>query len=447
MIHFPMFVELKDKRILIVGGGPVAAGKIKKLLPFGGNITVVAPEICQEIEEIPEVTLCRRGFRIMDLYPRPVLVVSATGDMNVSRRVFRACQRRHIPVNAADNGDCCSFFFPALATKGSFCAGISTGGTSPSAAAYYKGRINAMLPDNLEEILAFLEGQRGSLKKKVPEQSRRADLMRRMLADCLAKGRPLTEEEAQQYIKQSEHIVGSVALVGAGCGKADLITLRGASLLAQCQAVVYDDLIDPALLEMAPESAQRIYMGKRSGAHSASQSEINETLIRLARSDLRVVRLKGGDPYLFGRGGEEMLALKDAGVPCQEVPGIPSAIGIPAEAGIPVTHREKSRGLHIITAHTADTEDGLPENFDALAQLDGTLVFLMGLRQLPQIVRRLMNAGKDGATPAAVLSGGNSANPARVRAPLNQLEQAARDAGVTSPAIILIGDVAGLDLS
>lgn len=446
MIHFPMFVDLQDKRILIVGGGPVAAGKIRKLQPFGGKITVVAPEICREIEEIPELKLCRRGFRVLDLYPRPALVVSATGNQKVSRRVFQACERRHIPVNAADNGECCSFFFPAMTVKGSFCAGISTGGASPSAAAYYKGLLGAMLPDDLEDILTFLEGQRSNLKKKVPEQSRRADLMRRMLADCLGKKRPLTEEEAKQYVDQSENAQGSVALVGAGCGKADLMTLRGARLLAQCQAVVYDDLIDPALLEMAPESAQRIYMGKRSGAHSAPQSEINETLIRLAKSGLRVVRLKGGDPYLFGRGGEEMLALKDAGIPCQEVPGIPSAIGIPAEAGIPVTHRETSRGLHIVTAHTADTEDGLPEDFDALAKLDGTLVFLMGLKQLPKIVRRLMDGGKDGNTPAAVLSGGNSANPTQVRAPLNQLEQAAQEAGVTSPAIILVGDVAGMEL-
>ena len=446
MTYFPMFVELKDRRILIVGGGPVAAGKLRKLLPFGGRITVVAPEICGEIEKTSGVTLCRRSFRLRDLYPRPALVISATGDGEVSRRVYRACKRRHIPVNAADDARCCSFFFPAMATQGSFCAGFSTGGASPSAAAYFKGLTQAMLPDNLDEMLDFLEEQRRGLKKSVPEQSRRAEILRAMLAGCLSKGRSLTEREAAYYRNASEGTAGTVALVGAGCGKADLITLRGAGLLAQCQAVVYDDLIDPALLELAPESAQRVYMGKRSGAHAAPQAEINETLIRLARSGLRVVRLKGGDPYLFGRGGEEMLALKAAGIPCQEIPGIPSAIGIPAEAGIPVTHRELSRGVHIVTGHTADTADGLPEDFDAMARLDGTLVFLMGLGQLPKIVRRLMAAGKDGTTPAAVLSGGNSANPARVRAPLDQLEQAVQDAGVAAPAIILVGGVAELDL-
>ena len=177
-----------------------------------------------------------------------------------------------------------------------------------------------------------------------------------------------------------------------------------------------------------------------------TQEEINQTLVAYGRKYEAVVRLKGGDPYLFGRGGEEMLALLEAGIPCQEVPGIPSAIGIPAEAGIPVTHRGASRGLHIVTAHTSDTEDGLPEDFDSLARLSGTLVFLMGLKQLPKIVKRLAAVGKSLDTPAAVISGGNSKNPAQVRAALSDIEQAVKEAGVSSPAIIMVGEVAALDL-
>ena len=217
-------------------------------------------------------------------------------------------------------------------------------------------------------------------------------------------------------------------------------------MLQQCQAVVYDDLIDPALLSAAPERALRIYMGKRSGHHSASQEEINRKLIALAQAGLHVVRLKGGDPYLFGRGGEEMLALQAAGIPCAEIPGIPSAIGIPAEAGIPVTHRGVSRGVHIITAHAAGTADGLPEDFDAIAKLDDTLIFLMGLRQLPRIVQRLLEAGKSPDTPAAVLSGGNSPHPVAIRSALKDIEAAAAAAGAVSPAIILVGKAAAMDL-
>lgn len=445
MPYFPMFIDLTDKPVLIVGGGAVALRKLKKLMPYGVKPTVVAPHILPGFSAFPGVELRQCSFSVSDLRPRPSLVIAATDEKATNRSISALCRKRHIPVNVVDDPALCSFLFPALVRQGAFSAGISTGGASPTAAAYFKEQLKELLPKDLDEILSWLESLRPALKAAVPKQSERASVFHRLFDACMAKGAPLTREEAEKHIAATPP--GCVALVGAGCGGADLITLRGLRLLRQCQAVVYDDLIDPVLLEATPESAERIYMGKRSGAHAASQAEINQKLIKLARSGLRVVRLKGGDPYLFGRGGEEMLALKAAGIPCQEVPGIPSAIGIAAEAGIPVTHRGVSRGVHIITAHTADTPDGLPEDFDALAKLSGTLVFLMGLGQLPAITTGLMAAGKDADTPSAVISGGNAPNPVQVRAPLSQLEQAAKKAGVSAPAIILIGDVAAMDLS
>lgn len=435
MPHFPMFVDLSGQRVLVIGGGKVALRKIQKLLPFGASLTVIAPEILPQIEAIPGLTLRRRPWKPRDLYPRPAMVIAAANDKKVNHEVSELCRKRHIPVNAVDDTEDCSFLFPALVQKGHFTAGISTGGASPTAASFYRQELEALVPDNIDEILVFLEAQRTRLKEEFSDPAQRAAALRDLFYDCLGYG---TEKSGDGC--------GSVALVGAGCGKADLITVRGLRILQRCQAVVYDDLIDPALLEAAPESARRIYMGKRRGAHSASQEEINDTLIALARSGLRVVRLKGGDSYLFGRGGEEMLALKAAGIPCQEVPGIPSPIGIPAEAGIPVTHRGLSRELHIVTGHTADTPDGLPADLDTLAALDGTLVVLMGLNQLPRIAERLLAAGKAPDTPAAVISGGNSPNPCTVRAPLSNLPQAAREAGVHAPAIILVGEVAALEL-
>ena len=239
--------------------------------------------------------------------------------------------------------------------------------------------------------------------------------------------------------------VGNVYLVGAGCGRADLITVRGLRLLERCGAVVYDDLIDPALLEHAPAEARTIYMGKRGGRRSAAQEAITAALIALAREGLTVVRLKGGDPFVFGRGGEEMLALKEAGIPCEEVPGISSAIAIPAAAGIPVTHRGLSRSFHVITGHTADTPDSLPRDLERLAELEGTLVFLMGLGRLEEIARRLMAGGRRGDTPAAVLSGGNAPHPAAVRGTLETI--ARRAAGTRPPTVLVVGETAGLDLS
>lgn len=240
---------------------------------------------------------------------------------------------------------------------------------------------------------------------------------------------------------------GYVYLVGAGCGQADLITVRGLALLRSCEVVVYDDLIAQELLDAVPENTEKIYMGKRSGRHSAPQSEICALLIEKARQGKTVVRLKGGDPFVFGRGGEELLALRAAGIPCEVVPGISSSIAIPALSGIPVTHRGVSQSVHVVTAHTADTPDGLPAFFDTLAQLPGTLVFLMGLTRLPQIVRRLTAAGMPSDTPAAVVSGGNSPHPAIVRGTLADLEEKARAAGVRSPAVIVVGRTAELDLS
>lgn len=501
MPFFPMFIDLKDKPVLIAGGGRVALRKLEKLSPYGGKLSVVAPDILPGIADFPGVKLKRRGFKASDLRPRPALVIAATDSREVNRRISRLCRNRHIPVNVADDPALCSFLFPALVHQGAFSAGISTGGASPVAAAYFKERIKELLPEGLEGLLLWLESLRPAVKAAVPEQSRRGEIFRRLFEAGMAKGAPLTREETGRYIAGEAQGVaaaekeaagkvqgvaaaekgaagkaqgiaaaeknaagkgqdiaeagkdtacgqpGSVALVGAGCGKADLITLRGLKLLQQCQAVVYDDLIDEALLDAAPESAERIYVGKRSGVHAASQEEINQKLIALARSGLKVVRLKGGDPYLFGRGGEEMTALKAAGIFCQEVPGIPSPMGIAAEAGIPVTHRGISRSLHIVTAHTADTKDGLFEDFDALAKLSGTLVFLMGLAHLPVIAARLIAAGKDPKTPSAVISGGNAPNPACVRASLDAIAQAAENAGVSAPAVILVGGVAAMDLS
>lgn len=440
MPYFPMFVDLKGKNALIVGGGAVALRKMQKLLPFGASITVVAPEVLPQIAEIASVSVRRRAFCAADLRPRPALVIAATDQRSLNRKIAMLCKNRRIPVNVVDDPAACTFLFPALCQRGSFTAGFCTGGASPVAAAYYKERLQALLPERLEDLLSWLEQERQTLKAEDLSQSERARLLRALLEAALAKDAPLTPEETRRCL--GGETVGSVALVGAGCGRADLITVRGLRLLRQCQAVVYDELIDPALLDAAPESALRIAMGKRSGAHSAPQAEINRKLIELARSGLRVVRLKGGDPYLFGRGGEEMQALREAGIPCTEVPGIPSAIGIPAEAGIPVTHRGVSRAVHIVTAHSSGTDDGLPAE---LAALPGTLVILMGLQKLPQIVQRLTGAGKSGDTPAAVISGGNSPNPAVVRAPLSRIAQAG--AAVCAPAVIVVGEAAALALS
>ena len=298
------------------------------------------------------------------------------------------------------------------------------------------------VPENFGELLDGLAALRPTVRQRVPE-ARRADVFARLLAVGLEEGFPLPEDVLTAILEGGEK-VGKVYLVGAGCGAADLITLRGHRLLERCGAVVYDDLLDPALLDAAPEEAERIYVGKRLGRHSMAQEDINALLVAKAREGRMVVRLKGGDPFVFGRGGEEALALQAAGIPWEYVPGVTSAVAVPGEAGIPVTHRGVSRSFHAITAHTADSPDGLPPRLEELAGLEGTLVFLMGLSRLEELARRLVEAGMMPETPAAVISGKNAPRPMTVRGTVEDIAERAREAGVQAPAVILVGGSAEL---
>ena len=237
---------------------------------------------------------------------------------------------------------------------------------------------------------------------------------------------------------------GYVYLVGAGCGGPELITAYGMDLLRRCQVVVYDDLIAPALLDEVPPEALRIPVGKRAGSASPAQDTINKVLVEQASAGKIVVRLKGGDPFVFGRGGEEAMALGRAGISYTVVPGISSALAIPMEAGIPVTHRAVSRSVHIVTAHTA--EKALPEQLPELAALDGTLVFLMGLHAVERLAQALMEGGRSPDTPVAVLSGGNAPHRAEVRGTLSNIAERVRQREVLPPAVIVVGQVAGMDL-
>lgn len=436
MSHFPFFMEVENKTALIIGGGEIAREKAEKLSQFGVHLRVLAPEILPELAALADTEL--RPFRPEDLDPPPAFVVAATNDRAVNRQVAGLCRAKNIPVNVADDPEACDFFFPALVKKGSLTVAIGTDGASPAAAKFYRQQIEAMLPDTTAELLDYLRKTRETLQETVPDPKQRSTLLRRIASASLHKGAPLTQlEEASETAP-----VGTVYLVGAGCGSADLITVRGMRLLQTCDAVVYDELIAAELLDWVPPTAQRIAMGKRSGKPSASQPEIIAELIRQAGLGRRVVRLKGGDPYLFGRGGEELFALRAAGIPCEEVPGIPSAIGIPAQYDIPVTHRGVSRSLHIITAHTR--EDELPADLPLYAKLEGTLVFLMGLSRLKAICAALIRFGKPADTPAAVLSGGNAPNPVCIRGTLETLPELAKDAA--APAIIVVGGVTRSEL-
>jgi len=407
---------------------------------------VAAPEILPELEALPGVTLLREPFSPA-LLEGKFFAIAATNDSELNHTVAALCRERGILVNAVDDKDNCTFLFPALVKRGDLSAGVSTAGASPSAAAWVRERLDAWLPEDFGALLSYLGELRPVVRRRVPGEARRAAAFSRLFSVCLEKGFPL-EEETLSAILKGVPGQGKVYLVGAGCGAADLITLRGLRLLERCDVVVYDDLLARELLDAAPERAERVYAGKRRGHHSMAQPELNALLIAKAREGKTVVRLKGGDPFVFGRGGEEALALQAAGIEWEYVPGVTSAVAVPGGAGIPVTHRGISRSFHVVTAHTADTPDGLPEDLEALACLpEGTLVFLMGLSRLEALARRLTEAGLSPGTPAAVISGENAPRPMAVRGTLEDIAGRVREAGLEPPAVIVVGGTAGMDLN
>lgn len=441
MGYFPFFMDLEGREGLVVGGGAVAARKVQKLLPYGPRLTVAAPELLPEIEALPGLTLLRRAFDPSMLEGK-FFVIAATDDREANREIAALCRERGILVNAVDDKEQCTFLFPALVKRGELTAGVSTAGASPSAAAWMRRRVDEAVPEDFGELLDYLASLRPMVRARVPE-ARRAAVFSRLFSVCLEGGFPL-EEAALEAVLAGAPRAGKVYLVGAGCGEADLITVRGLRLLERCEAVVYDDLLAPELLDAAPESAERIYVGKRRGRHSMAQEDVNGLLISKAREGKTVVRLKGGDPFVFGRGGEEALALQAAGIEWEYVPGVTSAVAVPGEAGIPVTHRGVSRSFHVITARTADAPDGLPPDLEELARLPGTLVFLMGLSRLEEIARRLIGAGLPRSTPAAVIGGKNA--PRAVRGTLGDIAERVREAGPEAPAVIVAGGTAGMNL-
>lgn len=451
MSFFPFFIDIQDAEGLIVGGGRVALRKAEKLLPYGPKLTVIAPQLLPEFSGL-DVVRVERSFRDSDLSPEPEFVIAACDDERENRRISLLCRERRIPVNVVDCPEECTFFFPSLIKRGKLSIGISTSGASPSAAVWLREKIEKLLPEQMEELLDRLAEQRAPVKEEITDDAARSRYLKQLFFQYLEScGGEVCDGEAcggkscgGEGCDAELCAEGTVCLVGAGCGTRDWITLEGLSLLRGCDAVVYDDLIDRALLDEAPPSAERIYVGKRSHKPSADQEEIKELLVRLAGEKKRVVRLKGGDPFVFGRGGEEIQYLNQHHIPWRTVPGISSALAIPEEAGIPVTHRGVSRSIHIMTAHTR--EDALRRDLEQFAHLEGTLVILMGLESLETIVQVLLEQGRGGNTPAAVLSGGNSANRCKVTGTLETIVEKARESRASSPAIIVIGNVVALDL-
>lgn len=451
MKYFPEYVLLKDQKVLIAGGGHAAWQKVRALHPFGARLVLVSPSFNRELQEDSSLTLIEQEFE-EELLEGAAMVIAATDDVELNHRIARLAAKRKIPCNCVDDQEWCSFIFPALVEDEDLVIGISTGGSSPSVARWLKKQIRSELPEGFGLLLKWLASIREPVKEEFSDQHERSRVFRTLFETCMALGRPLSEEEFRDLLvgfkekepadREGRMIPGEVVLAGAGCGSSKLLTQEVRSLLLQAPVVVYDDLVDDSILALA-DSARKIYVGKRGGRLSMKQPEINELLLQLAREYPMVLRLKGGDPFVFGRGMEEMQFLQDHGISVRECSGIPSFLQVPARFGIPLTHRGLADRFLVMTGTNA-RENVQPDKWKNLGSFDGSLLILMGLHNLETITKDLMEGGMDPARPSAVLSSETISMSRGCFAPLAQLAEKARAMNMVSPAIVMISNTVAL---
>ncbi len=450
MRYFPTFFDLAGKPCLVVGGGERATQKIRLLRRAGALVTVVTRGPIEEIERLAakgEVEIRRRGFVEGDLRDR-VLAIGAAGDDDLDLRLCEAAKRRGVPVNIVDRPALSSFTVPAMVDRDPVLVAISSAGTAPVLARKLRARIEALLPARLGRLARLAESFRGAVKALHDGGTARRRFWEEFfdgsIADDVLAGRESKAREKTLALvnrrSPRRRVDGTVAIVGAGPGDPDLLTLRAANLLQDAEVIVYDNLVGAEILDRARRDAQRIYAGKSRGAHAKSQDEINALLRDLAQARKRVVRLKGGDPFIFGRGGEEVEYLRGHGIAVQVVPGITAAVACGASAGIPLTHRDHAAAVTFVTGHGKDGEPDL--DWAALARSRHSLVVYMGVATAPRTAQRLIEHGLDAATPVAVVENGTRADERILSGTLGGLPALMEEQAVTGPAIIVIGEVA-----
>lgn len=466
---FPIFADLRGKRVLVVGGGAVAQRKIEALLAAGAAVVVGAPVL------EPAVAAWAHAGRLQHLPGRfehrwlddAWLVVAATDDDAVNREVAASAEARRIWTNVVDNVALSGFQVPARVERGPLQIAISSGGAAPMLARLIREQLETQFDESWGAMARLLQRHRGRIVARWPDLAERRRGFATLLAgplhallrnrkhlaagrllDALLKDDPKPlQSDGHIAISPRRPIAGSVALVGAGPGDPGLLTLRALRVLNEADVILHDRLASDDVLQLARRDAERIEVGKQAGAvegsaHHATQAQINALMVEHASRGSRVVRLKGGDPFVFGRGGEELEVLRAHGIAYEVVPGITAAVACAAYAGVPLTHRDHAQSLRLVTAHCKASLDTL--DWAALAQGHQTLAVYMGVAMLGDIQQRLIDHGRGATTPFALIENGTRAEQRVVTGPLSQLAARATAHAVQSPALLIIGEVASL---
>jgi uroporphyrin-III C-methyltransferase/precorrin-2 dehydrogenase/sirohydrochlorin ferrochelatase len=447
-----MFYNLAGQPCLVVGGGEVASRKVTTLLQAGGKVTIISPKLCAALLEARDggdIRWLEKRFEPVDLEDF-ALVVAAVADAAVNRLVSETARARRIPVNVVDNPKLCSFIFPAIVDRSPIVAAISSGGASPVLARLLKARLEMLIPPGYGALARLAERFRAKVKERISDGLARRrfweEALQGDIADLVFAGR---EEEAALRLErraaeagQEGHKTGMVFLVGAGPGDPDLLTLGALRLLQQADVVVYDRLVSPEVMNLARRDAEKIYAGKQRSLHAIPQEQINRLLADLAKAGKRVVRLKGGDPFIFGRGGEEIETLMEEGIDFQVMPGVTAASGCAAYAGIPLTHRDYAHSCVFVAGHLKDGSIDL--DWERLAAPDQTVVIYMGLQGLEQIRDGLLRAGCSPELPAALIQQGTTRRQAVIAGTLADLPEKVSRAQVKAPTLVIVGQVVKL---
>ncbi|PWF34076.1 uroporphyrinogen-III C-methyltransferase, partial [Yersinia pestis] len=411
MDYLPLFADLKQRPVLIVGGGEVAARKIELLHRAGAQVWVVAQTLSSELEQ--QYQDGRIHWLAQDFLPEQLdnvfLVIAATNDTVLNAAVFAAADQRCILANVVDDQPLCSFIFPSIVDRSPLVVAISSSGQAPVLARILREKLEALLPTRLSDMAAIAGRWRGRVKQHMASMGERRRFWEHAFsgrfASLISRGQLTEAENELQLSLEGQHrALGEVALVGAGPGDAGLLTLRGLQVMQQADVVLYDHLVSPEVLDLVRRDAERICVGKRAGAHSVTQEATNQLLVTLAQQGKRVVRLKGGDPFIFGRGGEELQVVAQAGIPFQVVPGVTAAAGATAYAGIPLTHRDHAQSVTFITGHCRPDGDDL--DWQTLARGRQTLAIYMGTVKAAAISQQLIAHGRSSTTPVAVIGRG-----------------------------------------
>ncbi|MBL0552777.1 siroheme synthase CysG [Aeromonas caviae] len=448
MDYLPIFCRLDNKPVLLVGGGEVAERKARLLLDAGAQLTVVAPELDPELAELAangSIEWLAGEFAPQQLTGK-WLVVAATDRREVNALVYQSANQARIFANVADDPIRSSFIMPSIIDRSPLMVAISSGGKAPVLARLLREKLEALLPQHLGAVAAFAGSLRERVKARFASMGERRRFWERLLGadrlgQALARGDSASANQlADSLFADESQSSGEVVLVGAGPGDPGLLTLHALRQMQQADVVVYDRLVSDEVMALVRRDARRIFVGKQAGNHCVPQEGINQLLLEEAQKGQRVVRLKGGDPFIFGRGGEELETLVGSGIGFQVVPGITAASGCAAYAGIPLTHRDHAQSVRFVTAHGKGGARDL--DWPLLARDKQTLVFYMGLSSCGVIRDQLLAHGKVGDTPVALIERGTQPSQRVIRGTLDQLPALAM--GVESPALIMVGSVVTL---